>query len=434
MDKPNPLEVAEKQSAALLDNTTVTGAAITLQRPTEASIADEQSLADIVEAVVLHESLVADSWFGLEGYPDPLLNLREKVGTSGDGSPIFTAYPSVAAVMLGAEDVEEPGTAPPMEFMTGLVGEALDRLERGLRSDELARQQDLLTEQLRAGQMISPLYGEPRDLRQEIIELYGDYRVHLMLDNDEAELRSIRLLEDKVAERLNGASKDRKLYAMFLLRAFYYEELAATFSLSYVPHTFRAQALLAIPRPRGGPLPGAFIEYATELAGASRAELGQRLGFDVSIDFPPIAARIARDVESRGELLPAALELRASESARAFRSWVADQERLLQAEGNLLSTERAKDELAEIVRELGVQLLGNKREGGHPITLKLTAGMSPVGPSGEASSEVMLRAPSWLRRVLRRRRPYLTFFSELTRDLITGSVMPFSKRLRQLPL
>jgi hypothetical protein len=84
------------------------------------------------------------------------------------------------------------------------------------------------------------------------------------------------------------------------------------------------------------------------------------------------------------------------------------------------------------VAELGVELLGDKRKDGHPVTLKLTLGIPPV--TGElATEEIALRAPSWLQRALRRRRPYLTFFSQLSRDLVTGRIVPFAKRLRELP-
>jgi hypothetical protein len=432
MTEPDPLKVAQERGGVLLDNTTVAGVTIALEKPTEARVVDEQSLADALESVVLHESLVADSWVHVEAYPHQLLNLRDEAGPSGAGSSIFTIFPYVTAAP-GAEDEEGTGDAL-LIFTTGLVGGALDRLERGLRSGEVARQHDLLVQQLGAGQPLSPLYGAPRDLRREILDLYGygsPEGLASKLDNEEAGLARIRTLEDKIAERLGGSSQDRRLYAMFLLRAFYYEELAAAFSLSYVPHTFRAQALLAIPR-RGEPAPGAFVDYATQLAAATRAELGKRLGgFNVTIDIPPIAAKIARDVKSRGELLPAALEIRATEPATAFRRWVAEQERLLQQQTDLLAIEKAKTELNEIVAELAVELLGNKREGGHPMTVNLNVGVPPL--SAGVSTEVVLRAPSRLRRALRRRRPYLTFFSQLSRDVVSGNVPPFSKRLGELP-
>ena len=134
---------------------------------------------------------------------------------------------------------------------------------------------------------------------------------------------------------------------------------------------------------------------------------------------------------SRSDLLPRALEVRATEPARSFRRWVTEQERNLQKESQLTAVKKAKDELTEIVAELGVELLGQKRSGGHPITLKFTTGIPPL--AGEVSTDVVLRSPLWLRRVLRRRRPYLTFFSRLTRELVDGDVVPFEKRLRQLP-
>jgi hypothetical protein len=429
MEAHDALELAQNRGAALLDNSTVAGAGTALYP--DASIADEQSLADVLEAVVLHDSLVADSWSYVENYPDELVNLSDEDPTSGGTRPIFTQFPFIAAAVPGVENVENAGTVP-LVFATRLVEQVLDRLERGLRTGELDRQHDLLMAQLGAGEKLSSLYDAPRDLHEEIYSLYRNYQLpYSMLEGDQAGFGRNRALEEKIADQLRDASEERKLYVMFLLRAFYYEELASIFSLSYVPHTFRAPALLALARQGGGPSSGAFTEYVSGLAVASRAALGQQLGFDVTVDFPPIASRIARDVASREELLPAAMEFRSTDSARIFRGWVADQERVLQKEGNLLPAKRAKEELTEIVAELGAELLGNKREGGHPITLKLTVGVPPV--AGEASSEVILRAPSWLRRALRARRPYLTFFSQLARDLVSGNVTPFSKRLRELP-
>jgi hypothetical protein len=285
---------------------------------------------------------------------------------------------------------------------------------------------------LGTGQSFSALYSEPRPLRQEIVDLlFGDQPPQL--DEEKVLPERIQTLEDKIAEGLRGVREDRRLYAMYLLRAFYYEELAAAFSLSYVPHTFRAKALLALRRERGGPPTWMFHMYTREVAAATRRALAERLELEVTINVPPIASWIARDVDSRSDLLPRALELRASEPARLFRRWVIEQERLLQAESQLTTIKKAKDELKDIVADLGVRLLGDRRVGGHPVKLKLTLGIPPF--SAEASTEeIVLRKPLWLKQALRRRRPYLTFFSQLTRESVTGGVVPFGKRLRGLPV
>lgn len=205
-----------------------------------------------------------------------------------------------------------------------------------------------------------------------------------------------------------------------------------------MPHTFRAQALVALPRARRGPSTGAFGAYIKELAGSARDELAQELGFEVTVDVPPIAARIARDVESRSGLLPTALELRGSESARDFRRWVREQELLLQRQDDPLAVRAAMNELNEVVTNLRVELLGAQPEGGHPITIKASAGI-PVAKV-EVSTERTGRTPAWLRsgqswlqRALGRRRPYLTFFSQLAHDQVSGRIGPFGIRLRELP-
>ena len=420
----NQLEVAQDRGAALLDNTTLAGIDPALGEPETASFADVQSLACVLEAVVLHESLVADWWYDSERIPLELVNLNERAVGSGDARPIFTMVEFADRIKAARAGTEE---GLPM-FAIALVKDALDRLERALRpGGGLDRQHELLVERLGAGQSFSAHYLGPRPLREEIFDLSG--RIPYADAGVLAE--RIRALEGKIGEHLLGATEDLRLYAMFLLRAFYYEELAAAFSLSYVPHTFRAEALLALKRGSGGPPTWGFHVYTSQVAAAARVALAKQLDLDVTVNVPPIASWIAHDVNSCSDLLPRALEVRATEPARNFRRWVTEQERNLQKESQLTAVKKAKDELTEIVAELGVELLGQKRSGGHPITLKFTTGIPPL--AGEVSTDVVLRSPLWLRRVLRRRRPYLTFFSRLTRELVDGDVVPFEKRLRQLP-
>lgn len=57
----------------------------------------------------------------------------------------------------------------------------------------------------------------------------------------------LRALVDVIDSELQGTPIPYWRYCMFLLRAFYYEELAGELSLSSVPHTYRAEAMLALP-------------------------------------------------------------------------------------------------------------------------------------------------------------------------------------------
>ena len=425
----NQLEVAQDRGAALLDNTTLVGADTALRGPerkVRATSADVQSLACVLEAVVLHESLVADSWDNTEWYPPMLYQLKERAEGSGDARNIFTSFDHVYSVL----EADEPGTEEGLTaFARDLVEDALDRLERALRPDGgLDRQYEMLAERLGPGQSFSALYSEPRPLQEEVRDLYG--RRLLLAGGDGVLTDRIRALEGTIGARLLGATEDLRLYVMFLLRAFYYEELAAAFSLSYVPHTFRAEALLALKGGSSRPSTWMFHMFTSQAAAAARAALAEQL--DVTVNVPPIASWIAHDVNSRSDLLPRALEVRATEPARSFRRWVMVQERNLQNEVRLADVKKAEGELREIVEELGVELLGEERLGGHPVTFKFTAGI-PSLVGGEASTDVVLRSPLWLKRALQRRRPYLTFFSRLTRELVDGDVVPFEKRLRQLP-
>ena len=240
----NQLEVAQDHGAALLDNTTLAGVEPALWHPETASFADVQSLACVLEAVVLHESLFADSWYNQELIPHAMVELTERAEGSSDTRYIFTMFDFVDQVSAAAWAGTEEGL--PM-FALALVKDALDRLERALRpGGGLDRQYELLVERLGAGQSFSAHYLGPRPLREEIIELSG--RGLAYADEGGVLAERIRALEGRIGERLLGATEDLRLYAMFLLRAFYYEELAAAFSLSYVPHTFRAEALLALKR------------------------------------------------------------------------------------------------------------------------------------------------------------------------------------------
>ena len=107
---------------------------------------------------------------------------------------------------------------------------------------------------------------------------------------------------------------------------------AGSASLSYVPHTFRANALLELKREPRRTIHLDVHMYTSQVAAAARDELAKQLNLNITVNAPPIASWIARDVESRSDLLPRVLEIRATEPARSFRRWVTEQERILQEE------------------------------------------------------------------------------------------------------
>jgi hypothetical protein len=263
----NELEIAQDHGAALLDNTTLAGVEPALVQPETASFADVQSLTCVLEAVVLNESLVADSWYDTELLPYQLTHLNERAEGSGDVRPILATFDFANAVKEAACARVEEGL--PI-FAISLAVDALDRLERALRpSGGLDQQHELLIERLGAGQSFSAHYLEAQPLREEVYDLSG--RGPSYPDESGVLAERIRALEAKIDERLLGATEDLRLYAMFLLRAFYYEELAAAFSLSYVPHTFRGEALLALKLERDRPPTWMFHMYASQVAAATRA-------------------------------------------------------------------------------------------------------------------------------------------------------------------
>ena len=416
MDDRHELEMAQERGAALLDNSTVTGANTAIEQPERATAADAQALADLLEALVLHESVVIDHWGDSEQYPDPLLN-----------AACFATFDPVGVT---------PGSSiAATSFTTSLVLATLDQLERGLRTGELARQYARLQGQLGAGEDFSPLFARDRELHHEIVSLYRLEALELPSEIiAEDGFGRLRALESAIDTALAGASRGFRRYAMFMLHAFYYDALAAAFSLAYVPHTFRAQALLALPRPQ--PLSAAFTTHVRGRAGAVRRELGMDVGLGTTVDVPAIASRLARDVDRRRDLIPAALALRDNAPTQAFRTWVRDQERNLHGQTDLRATVLALRELEEVVASLRAEYPGRRSDAGHPVTIKASAGI-PELFGVEASTDLHLPAAGkpggWLRRVLGRKRPHLSFFSELARDQVAGGVGPFARRLTELP-
>ncbi|AZM56370.1 hypothetical protein DMA15_30445 [Streptomyces sp. WAC 01529] len=422
-DEGQPLRIAQDRGAALLDNATVAGATTMLESPGSATLADEQSLADLLEAIVLHEALVIDSWGDSESYPISLLH-----------APYFSTFPSLTAAR---------STSPPegdlLPFTTLLVKATLDRLERALSSGELAEQHRLLLSRLGGGELFSAHFNRYyglTDIRPEVEHLYrSDATILRQALAGEAAFSRVHALEDAIDRALQGASDAFRRYCMFLLRAFYYEELADKLSLSYMPHTYRAEAMLKLPRPGGGPSTREFAGEVVKQTGRVRAELASAVRLSVTIDMPAIASMLAHSVGSRSELLAAATELRGRESVAAFRRWVREQELALQHQSDLLRLRKAMGELEGIVADLRTELLGANVAGGHPVTLRVTTAGVPVIPGFpviEGETEVHVRSPAWLRRLLRRRLPHLTFFSQLSRELATGKIAPFHQRLREL--
>jgi hypothetical protein len=409
-DEGQSLRLAQDRGAALLDNTTVAGATTVLERPGSATLADEQSLADLLEAIVLHEALVIDSWGDTEDYPISLLE-----------APYFSTFPSLA--------VRSPSPEGNMLLSTTrLVTKALDRLERALSSGKLAEQHRLLLGRLGASKSISPhfdyYYGQT-DIRPEVEHLYRSNGTDLrQAFAGEAAFSDVHALEDAIDLALQGTPDAFRRYCMWLLRAFYYEELASGLSLSYMPHTYRAEAMLKLPRSE--PATRGFTTEVVKQAGRVRAEIASTVGLSVTIDMPAIASVLAHSVGSRSELLTAAAELRESESVVAFRRWVSGQERALKKQSDVVGLGKSLDELEEIVGDLRTELVGATAGSGHPVTLRASAsGLS-------ADTQVYLRSPVWLKRLLRHRSPHLSFFSQLSRELVTGNIAPFHQRLREL--
>lgn len=140
--------------------------------------------------MVLHESIVADNWDAPEYYPPDLLD-----------SPIFATFPSIS-VIPGGPWREDPAAVNDglVGFATAIFGDALDRLERGLSSGELARQYARVVEQLGAAVDFSPVYVGPRNLGQEIDELYSNFALPDHVDDDDkAERRRVLTLENAIS-------------------------------------------------------------------------------------------------------------------------------------------------------------------------------------------------------------------------------------------
>jgi hypothetical protein len=392
MPQPNITE-----GTVLLDNTTVFGARRAYcEWPVQASdwlegglALDVRSLMDVLEAVILHDHLALDASSRNEPAWDELTDLGESLGEIAAGT-------SGVLWEFGRE-----------EHIPAIALASLARLERYLGSPELTTDLRSLNE---AGIPTLPRLYESTD---EFSSLFASsFGIDLNDDFSRDFMSQVEIQLGRVAEQLNAEPSDRRNYALFAFRGFYYQQWAHAHSVSYVPHAWRSRF---VNRELSQPSVS-FAEYVAGLASGLRRELAQKLNSEFgttvfSGDFPVIASYVASQTTSRGALLPTALEIRRNPHTAAFRAWTRDIESRIRDDRDLPRIAEAREDLATIIHDLRRELGLAAEPAGQELTIKAGVPLLSV----EAPMTVPgLRVPAVLRRVLHRR-THLVFLRDITR-------------------
>jgi hypothetical protein len=391
-------------NAVLLDNSTVYGAreasetSVLFSRDGEISgpiAAKFRALMDVLEAIVLYENVVVEPRQGDYDLWEELAGLQGSEGTE----------------ILRQEMVEE------WEARPALIHMSLDRLDEYLRSDDFATDAAVFVQGLNES-AVPESYTQGYDIESSIRRDFVNY----LEPEDYLRLGHLsRLLE--------GADRAVKNYAAFAFGGFFYQAVAHAYSVSYVPHTWRS-GLVA--RGMGGEQLD-FGKYAVGVAGDVRQTLTKRLnsefgGAVLEEEFPVIASYVVSQVSRRSELLRAAVEIRETPPAKAFRQWTAEIQSALRDQRDLPLVKKAAKELTVLAKDLGREFGVAEPSAKQDFTIRAQV------PSGVLSAETKLgvpkTAPKWMRRILHRR-TYFVFLRDLARK--SASLPPFIERFRALP-
>ncbi|MEU5348113.1 hypothetical protein AB0H18_46255 [Streptomyces sp. NPDC020766] len=375
----------------MLDNTTLFGAARAFEwdprQPRIPSGVDLRSLMDVLESIVLVDKFGVDRSSREQPIWWPDLN-----ETSNNNGQFFQEYHLV-----------RPGGP---SYAT-LIQTAIRQLQQMLISGELIDQLGFMPTSNHV-EMLPSLY---RDLT---------HFAHLTLRGISGPEEAIltRQLDEfsQVFQRQDLAVQN---FAYFAFRGFYYQTMAHSAGVSYMPHAWRS-GLIRSQLTERAPTPFAdfVMKVVGQVRGRAQDQINDALGLSViSAEFPLIASYVISQCDTRGALLKTAAEIRRSPKAAALRAWIRRFEYDLRNESNLLSIRQAQDELHVLVRELE-QDLGLGRSERQKVTL--TFGFPML--SAQVNTN-LLRRPSWSRLHLRRR-PHLVFLRELARE--STRLAPFS--------
>jgi hypothetical protein len=413
-------------TSVLLDNTTVHGAvaAINDWPPAPAAwtshpyAANLRSLMDIIEAIILFETISLDSACrtlappasdeGVVPYTfdwEPFQTLRDR--STGEYIFALETFSIETRVIAG-----------------GILATAAEKLKSGIAAGVIEREAELFSSG-KIGLAVPEFYTNPQQFAQML-------RMSVSGESFKAAKPEVRELE----RLLRGQPASVASFAMFAFRGFYYNELAHLLSISYLPHSFRAGVLahevgaarVSFAKLAVGAIGGLRKAYIGQLGPQLSQQLNSELAGPVLVaDFPLIASYVAGQAASRRDLIRVALEVRDSPAARRFRQWVIRVQSAIEEQARLRVIRDAAGELAELCRDLQheLRIIGDPHI---PVTVKVAI------PGGLAGVEVPVNVPglpSWLTRILHRR-PHLAFL----RDLAISGVefAPFAVRYQALPV
>lgn len=397
------------QGVVLLDNTTVFGARHALEwdpvlpRQLPSGV-DLRSLMDVLEAIVLFNDFAIDS-SSREHYAWPALNeISTRSGSFFRDTDIMGSLSNAVRWTLLATSAE--------------------KTTRLLDSGALVAQFGFLPS-IREVEVLPPFY---RDSEQFVSLTVGLGERELNSNTryqHEAELRSANEHVRKLMARIRPLPEHVRNFVFFAYRGFYYQDLAHLLSTSYMPHSWRSGVIRSqLEKPVVH-----FSDLVQDQASELRRELSRQINGEfgaatLSAEFPLIASYVISQSDTRGALLSTAAEVRRNAKATAFRSWIYDIERKLRNQEDLVSVRQAQRELKAVVGDLAREL-GLTRRDKQEVKLKLGLPIASV----ETTGNVALSAPSWVRRVLRRR-THLVFLRDLARE--STRLAPFAVAFQQL--
>lgn len=398
------------QGAVLLDNTTIYGAKYAyeswppkkedwLNGPNSVNI---RSLMDLLESLVLHETLIADS---SSRHPDVIIwddlqDLEQR--QEGNLVRIF----------------ENVYFAQDKKLTSALIGIALEKLQVYLGDGTFSRG----LEQFRRynSELVLPaFYTSPRDF-SEVLSHSFSYSLSSEVEHQIG----------KVEIALQASDSSVANYAMFAFRGFYYQQLAHCYSISYTPHTWRSDLV----ENDINKSTVDFAKYISHEAKQIRQEVNRKLSHEFNTrafnsDFPVFASYIAHQSTSRSQLFPTALQIRNSSPVKAFRRWVSNIQEDIENQSDLPKILRAQTELETIIMDLRKEfgLSTSTKAETEPITIKFGIPIGSLEVGVPISTSLLI--PAWLQRILHRR-THLIFLRDILEKSV--SLAPFTTRFYQL--
>jgi hypothetical protein len=409
------------KGTVLLDNTTLFGAVKAFEawppKPQDwlsgPHAVNLRALIDVLEAIVLYESIIVDKSSREETGPfviwDELERLEDVVNT-----PKGYAYRPIVNQLNFADDMH----------IGPLLNMSLDKLGQYISNGTFLRGVERFQKDDMAF-VVPQFYYNAGNFgtlvkRSFIRSNNSFFRAEESFNDSKKKLKTIEAL-------LKDSEQAVQNYAMFAFRGFFYQQLAHLYSLSYSPHTWRSE-IVDIDT---STTTLSFADYIDGITAQVRQDLAARLDNRFQPiayvgDFPAIASYIASEVTERNQLLPAALEVRRSSAARAFRYWLRTLESNALNQAELAKAVKAQEEVEKIVHDLRKQfglIQGTKPEG-----LKIKLGIPMI--QAEIPTSLSAQMPSWLEKIIHRRQ-HLVFLRDVTEK--SARLSPFALRYQGLP-